>query len=155
MAAPRLCITARSPTMNAMRPPLILRMTHMAAVLAVGAMLLSPASAQNPADADIVAAKAAFDRGDAVRLADIAPRVQSHVLAPYVTYWQLELGLDTANAATLRAFLQRWAGTPFAERLRIDWLKSRARAGGAIARCRRRARRRPAARPDSRRQTPP
>jgi len=101
----------------------------MAAALAIGAMLASPSFAQNPADADIVAAKAAFDRGDAVRLASIAPRVQGHVLAPYVTYWQLELGIDTADAATLRAFVQRWAGTPFAERLRIDWLKSRARAG--------------------------
>jgi len=115
--------------MNAMRAPLILHVTRMAAALAIGAMLASPSFAQNPADADIVAAKAAFDRGDAVRLASIAPRVQGHVLAPYVTYWQLELGIDTADAATLRAFVQRWAGTPFAERLRIDWLKSRARAG--------------------------
>ena len=59
--------------------------------LAIGAFALSPACAQNPADADVVAAKAAFDKGDAARLASIAPKVQGHVLAPYVRLWQLEL----------------------------------------------------------------
>jgi len=96
--------------------------------LVVGALTLSPVCAQNPADADIVAAKAAFDRGDAAKLAAIAPRVQGHVLAPYVTFWQLELGIDTADAATVQVFLRRWAGTPIGDRLAVDWLKSRARA---------------------------
>ncbi len=99
-----------------------------AAVLVV-VLSVAPAGAQNPADADIVAAKAAFDRGDAVRLAAIAPRVQQHVLAPYVAFWQLELGIDGADPASVQAFLQQWGTTPFGERLAIDWLKSRARAG--------------------------
>ncbi|MEO6929747.1 MAG: hypothetical protein ABI190_11340, partial [Casimicrobiaceae bacterium] len=101
----------------------------MLAVAALLALTLTPASAQDSADADIVAAKAAFDRGDATRLAAIAPRVQGHVLAPYVAFWQLELSLGSVSSASVEAFLQKWAGTPFADRLALDWLKSRARAG--------------------------
>ena len=91
--------------------------------LVVAALTLSPVCAQNPADADIVAAKAAFDKGDAAKLAAIAPRVKGHVLAPYVAFWQLELGIDTADAATVQVFLRRWAGTPIGDRHAVDWLK--------------------------------
>jgi soluble lytic murein transglycosylase len=94
-----------------------------------GAFTPLPARAQDAADADIVAARAAFDRGDAVLLASIAPRVQNHVLAPYVTFWQLELALDTVDAETVHVFLRQWAGTPIGDRLAVDWLKSRARRG--------------------------
>ncbi|MEP7061781.1 MAG: transglycosylase SLT domain-containing protein [Betaproteobacteria bacterium] len=99
------------------------------AALLVGAFTLSPVCAQNPADADIVAARLAFDRGDAKQLASIAPKVQNHVLAPYVRFWQLELALDTVDAETVHVFLRQWAGTPIGDRLAVDWLKSRARAG--------------------------
>ena len=109
-------------------PPRGIRLWATLALLVIGALTLSSACAQNPADADIVAAKAAFDRGDAARLASIAPRVQNHVLAPYVAFWQLELGIDGADPATVRAFLRQWAGTPIGDRLAVDWLKSRARA---------------------------
>ncbi len=97
--------------------------------LAIGAFAMSPAVAQNPGDAEIVAAKAAFDRGDAAKLAAIAPRVQDHVLAPYVALWQIELALDTVDAETVHVYLRQWAATPMADRLAVDWLKSRARRG--------------------------
>ena len=99
------------------------------AALAIGAFAIAPAFAQNPADADIAAAKAAFDRGDAAKLAAIAPRVQDHVLAPYVALWQIELALDTIDAETVHVYLRRWAATPMADRLVVDWLKSRAKRG--------------------------
>jgi soluble lytic murein transglycosylase len=98
------------------------------AVLVAGSMFFGPASAQDP-DADVVAARAAFDKGDAAALAAIAPRVADHVLAPYVAMWQLDLAVDTADPQAVHAFLRRWAGTPFADRLAVDWLKSRARRG--------------------------
>ena len=56
-------------------------------------------------DADVLAAKAAFDRGDRARLDAIAPRAQGHVLEPYVAYWRLKLGIDTAEPEVVRAFV--------------------------------------------------
>ena len=81
----------------------------------------SPLRAQS--DADFLAAKAAFDKGDRAKLAAIAPRLSAHVLAPYVAYWQLKLGLDDASPEAVRSFLDRNANTPLADRLRADWLK--------------------------------
>jgi soluble lytic murein transglycosylase len=87
------------------------------------------ATAQAPGDADILEAKAAFDRGDAKALAAVEPRTRSHVLAPYVTYWQFELQLDSADPDAIHAFLAANAGAPYADRLRADWLKALARRG--------------------------
>ncbi len=99
--------------------------------LALGFLTLAwpfvPALAQS--DADFLAAKAAFDKGDRARLAAVAPRVSGHVLAPYVGYWQLKLGLEDASPATVTAFLERYPNTPLADRLRADWLKLLGRKG--------------------------
>jgi len=100
-----------------------------ACIVVVAALLAAPACAQPASDADVVAAKAAFDKGDAAALAKIAPRAAGHVLAPYVAMWQLDLGVDGADPAVVTAFLRQWSGTPVADRLAVDWLKSRARAG--------------------------
>ena len=92
------------------------------AALAVAlALPLSPAHAQS--DADFLAAKAAFEKGDRAKLAAVAPRLSGHVLAPYVTYWQLKLGLEDAPPIAIRQFLDRYPNTPLADRLRVDWLK--------------------------------
>jgi len=74
-------------------------------------------------DADVVAAKAAYERGDRVRLDAAAPRAKGHVLEPYVAYWQLKVGLDTAEPDAVRAEIARLAGTPLAERATADWLR--------------------------------
>jgi len=96
----------------------------------LAASILAFASLAHAAtDADFLAAKAAFERGDARRLSALAPAVRGHVLEPYVEYWQLKLGLDTADAAAVRSFLSRNASTPLAEPLRSDWLKSLALRG--------------------------
>ena len=99
--------------------------------LALGFLTLAwpfvPALAQS--DADFLAAKAAFDKGDRARLAAVAPRLSGHVLAPYVGYWQLKLGLEDASPATVTAFLERYPNTPLADRLRADWLKLLGRKG--------------------------
>ncbi len=86
-----------------------------------------PAFAQT--DADFLAARAAFDKGDKVKLAAAAGKLEGHVLAPYVAYWQLRIGIDDASPAAVRGYLDRYPGTPLADRLRADWLKSIGRKG--------------------------
>jgi len=85
----------------------------------------APVLAQS--DADFLAAKMAYDKGDRAKLAVIAPKLTGHVLAPYVSYWQLKLGLDDAAPVAISAYLDRYPNTPIADRLRVDWLKSLAR----------------------------
>jgi len=101
----------------------------LAATLAIAGSwaFASPARAQS--DADVVAAKAAFDKGDRKTLDALAARLSGHVLAPYVQFWQFRLGLDTADVTALRAFLARESGGPLADELRVAWLKSLASRG--------------------------
>jgi soluble lytic murein transglycosylase len=73
--------------------------------------------------------QAAYDRGDRAKLAAIAPKLGTHVLAPYVAYWQLKLGLEDASAAAVSAYIERYPGSPLADRLRSDWLKLLGRRG--------------------------
>ena len=74
-------------------------------------------------DAEFLAAKAAFERGDEKAIVALQPALADHVLAPYAEYWRLKLGLDPADVTAVRDFLARYAGTPLAEQLRSDWLK--------------------------------
>ena len=78
-------------------------------------------------DADFIAARDAYRAADAARLDRVAPRVKGHLLEQYVTYWQIRLKLDTADPERVSAFLTRYAGTPLADRLRTEWLKSLAK----------------------------
>jgi soluble lytic murein transglycosylase len=80
-------------------------------------------SALAQSDADFVAARTAYEKGDRARLAAIAPRLSGHVLAPYVAYWQLRLGLEDASPEAIRSYLDKYPGTPLADRLRTEWLK--------------------------------
>lgn len=94
---------------------------------AVVAVLLAaawaPASSLAQSDADFLAAKSAYDKGDRTRLAAVASRLSAHVLAPYVEYWQLKLGLEDAAPVSIKSYLDRYPNTPLADRLRLDWLK--------------------------------
>jgi soluble lytic murein transglycosylase len=96
-----------------------------ALVLAIAAG--TPAFAQS--DADLLRAKDAFDRGDRRRLDALAPGLEGHVLATYVAFWRLRVDVDAADPAAVRRFLAREAGSPLADRLRVEWLKSLARRG--------------------------
>ena len=94
--------------------------------LALAALLILPAAtaAAEPSDADFLAAKAAFDRGDRAKLDALAGRLAGYVLEPYVEFWRLRSRLDQAGDEEVRAFLARWLGSPLADRLRVEWLKS-------------------------------
>ena len=99
---------------------------HVLTAVALACVAL-PALGQS--DADLLRAKDAFDRGDRRRLDALAPVLKGHILEPYVAYWQLRLALDDVDADTVQGFLARNAGSPLADRLRVEWLKALARRG--------------------------
>src|SRR4029078_10249602 len=96
-----------------------------AGVVASLALVLAFAGslARAQSDADFLAAKDAFERGDRRRLDTAAPALSPHTLAPYIAYWPFKSGLDAADYDAVRAFLTQNAGTPLADRLRVEWLK--------------------------------
>jgi soluble lytic murein transglycosylase len=87
------------------------------------------ASGARSVDADFLAARAAFDRGDRARLEALSEKLAGHVLEPYVAYWRLKLGLETATDDDVRAFLARWPDSPLADRLAVEWLKQLGKRG--------------------------
>lgn len=85
---------------------------------------LAPTAWGEPSDTDFLAAREAFLANDAAALDRLGPRLDGHLLKAYVEYWQLHLGLDDAEPARVRAFLDRYAGMPLVDTLRGEWLKS-------------------------------
>lgn len=93
-------------------------------------LVLVAATAQGALlDEDILAAREAYQTNDAVRLDALAPRLQGHLLEPYVAYWRLSLRLEEASAGDVRGFLAANRDGPLADRLRGEWLKSLAGRG--------------------------
>ncbi len=91
------------------------------------ACAVPPSFAQS--DADFLAAKAAYEKGDRGKLAGIAPKLRGHILEPYVEYWRLRLAIDDTTPEAVHDYLDRYPDTPMAEKLRVEWLKSLARRG--------------------------
>jgi soluble lytic murein transglycosylase len=75
-------------------------------------------------DHDFLAAREAYRTGDAKRLELHAERLRGHLLEPYVVYWRLHAGLESAAPEEIRAFIEAHADSPLSERLRTDWLKA-------------------------------
>jgi len=96
---------------------------RVAAAVLVFASLAGAARAE-PSDAEFLAARNMFERGDRSKLAVLAPSFAGTLLEPYVVYWQLKLTLDTAATDDVRSYWARWPDTPLADRLRVDWLKA-------------------------------
>lgn len=115
-----MSLVATSMKMPKVRSRLLLRGVALATVALLSAA--EPCLAQS--DADFLAARAAFDKGDRVKLAALSPKLRGHVLEPYVEYWRLKLSIDDAPAEAVRDFLARYPDTPLAEKLRVDWLKA-------------------------------
>jgi peptidoglycan lytic transglycosylase len=100
-----------------------------AAALLAAATSLTHAAKMEPQDAALLAARDAFERSNRSKLAQVAPQLKGHVLAPYVEYWQLFLRLPAARSDDVRDFLVRYSGSALAEQLRADWLKVLAESG--------------------------
>ena len=113
--------------------PVVNRFLHrlLVATGCVALLALQPSGAQS--DADFLAARSAFERGDARRLETVASSLAGHVLEPYVAYWRWSLLLkqapDSVDPAALRVWLTQHAHLPLAEPLRVEWLKALALRG--------------------------
>ncbi|MDD5295528.1 MAG: transglycosylase SLT domain-containing protein [Rhodocyclaceae bacterium] len=83
----------------------------------------SPQGFAAPGDAQVLAAREAFRKGDEKSLLALRESVKGHELEPYVEYWGLRLRLDQISAADILAFKERWPDSLAAERLRLDWVK--------------------------------
>ncbi len=83
-------------------------------------------SAPLTGDARILAAREALRTGDRDTLDQLAASKSPHVLERYVDYWRLHNVLvreETPDPAEFEAFLNRYAGSVLAERLRAAWLQ--------------------------------
>ncbi len=96
-------------------------------VAATFCVAAAPATAQS--DADFIAAKAAYERGDWRSLDALAPAVAGHPLERYVQYWQLKSRRDEASADAVDAFIARYPDSPLADRMRVEWLKALGKRG--------------------------
>ena len=92
--------------------------------IALALCMVAPAAfGATNADQALLKAYGAFNAGDAIALARYAPALEGSVLEPYGEYWALELRLEEAPDADVRAFLAKYAGTYLAQALRADWAK--------------------------------
>lgn len=79
----------------------------------------------NMGDEELLQARAAYDRKNAIALADYAQQLQSehYILAPYAEYWLMLLNLEEADNKSVTDFLNTYSEFPFADRLRGEYLK--------------------------------
>ncbi len=75
------------------------------------------------ADADFLAARAAYLAGDTAKLNSIAPHLKKSPLEVYVAYYQLRLNLQNNPTAAVKVFLSRPEDNPVIDKLRGEWLK--------------------------------
>ncbi|QNM97335.1 lytic transglycosylase domain-containing protein [Chitinimonas koreensis] len=78
---------------------------------------------------DMNAAREATRQGKLQQLVDITARTDGTALEMYPRYWLLAAQIDILPEAEVAAFLARYEGSPLADRLRGDWLKSLAKRG--------------------------
>lgn len=79
------------------------------------------------ADERFLEAREAFRRGDTATVNALAQQLRGYVLEPYAAYWALKGRLDSAGSGEIRQFLNTWADTAVADRLRNDWIKQLAK----------------------------
>jgi soluble lytic murein transglycosylase len=92
------------------------------------ALAVAPARGAGQDD-EFLAARDAYNAGDAARVEILAKRLNGHVLGPYLAYWRLSLKLEEAPPDEVRAFLAAHRDTPVSDRLRGEWLKVLGRRG--------------------------
>jgi len=81
-----------------------------------------PVSAQSNPDQVLLDMREAYRKNNRRAVQAALPKVQGHLLEPLAAYWDMRLGLETASNPEIRAFLARWEGTYYEDRLRNDWL---------------------------------
>ncbi len=78
--------------------------------------------ALTPADTDFLMLRDASLRGEIAQSGRIADRLANYPIASYVEYYRLYPRLISAPEGEIRAFMDKYAGTAIADRLRNDWL---------------------------------
>lgn len=66
--------------------------------------------------------RAAYAAKNQARLSQLLPSVQGHALEGWGAYWELNNRLQTASRAEVDAFLARYRGSYYEDRLRNDWM---------------------------------
>lgn len=107
----------------------VIRSALLLACMAVVACSRVAVAAPADPDSRLIEARTMFERADKAGLNRVASGFEHPVLQMYVDYWLLRVDLDRATPVRVRAFLDRHAGTPLAERLRVDWAKRLAAEG--------------------------
>ena len=74
------------------------------------------------ADKNLVAMQTAYARNQTQRLNALLPTLKGHPLESLGAYWTLKANLEEASPASIQAFLKRWSGTYWEDRLRNDWM---------------------------------
>ena len=74
-------------------------------------------------DEEFLAAREAYRVHKLDRLNESARYLEGYVLQSYVSYWQLQSHLETAQPEEVRDFFTRYEDSPLVDRLRGDWLK--------------------------------
>ena len=92
----------------------------------------SPAASFTASDADRLSAQRksfeeaerALKRGDRVRYRELLGKLEGYPLYPYLVYDELRQRMARADATEIERFLDSYADTPLAPRLRRAWLKN-------------------------------
>jgi len=92
-------------------------------IFLLGLLLLPVGNALAGGDEEFLAAREAYRVHKLDRLNDYARRLEGHVLQSYVSYWQLQSRLETAQPEEVRDFFTRFEDSPLVDRLRGEWLK--------------------------------
>mgnify|MGYP001212115804 FL=1 len=91
--------------------------------LALGLALPAFSAWPSTLDNQFQIAREAFRAGDRPRLERAAAQLGGHELLPWVEYYRLRMQLETSDAETIQAFLQRHERSYVAEKLRGDWIR--------------------------------
>ena len=95
-------------------------------VTALVCLTIAPGQAQTvpqtAGDRALLDMRQAFQAGNSPRLTQLLPRAAGHPLEPLAAYWEIHVRLNTAQPDEIRAFLSRWEGSFYEDRLRNDWL---------------------------------
>lgn len=87
------------------------------------AIALAQFAPTNSAQDDVfLALRDASRKNDQAGVAQLAARLSDYDIPSYVDYYQLKPRLPSLPDAEIRAYLQRYAGSAIADRLRNDWL---------------------------------
>ncbi|HHH38945.1 MAG TPA: lytic murein transglycosylase [Sedimenticola sp.] len=90
-------------------------------------LLLQASQDPEPQRARFLAAEQALAKGDSDRYRALKDSLQDYPLYPYLAFQELKRGLSRTDAQPVTEFLETYADTPLAGRMRYFWLRELAR----------------------------